>query len=158
MVLYSGTRVYQNNRLISINNIEKMESFKFKNNRYLDSTSIVHNHKKLNEILDDTGWIKLNLINGATIWTQGREPCYRRIGNRVYLSGLFKAPASNSVLPISYLPEGFRPHYDYESFIIRNGSSYCICGVNQDNRNGAIWIQFSKAGETSLSNVSFLVD
>lgn len=106
----------------------------------------------------DTGWIELELINGATLFTDGRTPSYRKIGKIVYLSGLFKAPETNDVTPIAYLPEGFRPHYDYESFIIRNGVGYCIAGINRDNQNGAIWIQNSTTGETSLSNISFIAD
>lgn len=107
---------------------------------------------------DDTGWIELELINGATLFTNGRNPSYRRIGKIVYLSGLFQAPATNEVLPIAYLPVGFRPHYDYESSIIRNGTGYCIAGINRYGTDGAIWIQNSVAGETSLSNISFIAD
>lgn len=116
------------------------------------------NWRSINNDLNDTGWIKLNLINGATNFTNGRDLAYRKIGKIVYLSGLFTAPATNEVLPIAYLPVGFRPHYDYESFIIRNGAGYCKAGINRDNGDGAIWIQGATAGETSFSNISFIAD
>lgn len=106
---------------------------------------------------DDTGWIKLDLINGATNFTQGRDLAYRKIGKVVYLSGLITAPATNEVLPIAQLPVGCRPHYNFESFVIRNGTGYCKAGINKNN-DGYIWIQNSVAGETSFSNVSFIAD
>ena len=106
---------------------------------------------------DDTGWIKLNLLNGATNFTQGRDLAYRKIGKVVYLSGLITAPATNKVLPIAQLPIGCRPHYDFESFVVRNGTGYCKAGINKSN-DGYIWIQNSVAGETSFSNVSFIAD
>lgn len=106
---------------------------------------------------DDTGWIKLDLINGATNFTQGRDLAYRKIGKVVYLSGLITAPATNEILPIAQLPVGCRPHYNYESFVIRNGAGYCKAGINKSD-DGYIWIQNSVAGETSFSNVSFIAD
>ena len=116
------------------------------------------NADNISNLQYDTGWINLDLINGATDFTDGRKLAYRKIGKIVYLSGLFEAPATDIVLPIAYLPVGFRPHYDYESFIIRNGSGYCKAGINMNNGDGAIWIQNAVAGETSLSNVSFIAD
>lgn len=41
------------------------KSFKFKNNMYLDSTSIVHGNRKLNEILDKMQ-IKTKEVSGNT--------------------------------------------------------------------------------------------
>lgn len=108
--------------------------------------------------ISDTGWIKLTLKNGATNFTDGRDLCYRKIGKVVYLSGLITAPESTSVLAIASLPAGFRPHYDYESFVIRNGAGYCKAGISMNGDAGAIWIQGSVAGETSFSNVCFIAD
>ena len=118
-------------------------------------TLLKNNYSSLS---NDTGWIKLDLINGATNFVNGRELVYRKIGKTVYLSGLITAPATDSVLPIAYLPVGFRPHYDYESFVIRNGTGYCKAGINKSNGDGAIWIQGAVAGETSLSNISFIAE
>lgn len=125
------------------------------NNLQEQITLLKNNYSSLS---NDTGWIKLDLINGATNFTNGRELAYRKIGKIVYLSGLIAAPVTNDVLPIAYLPVGFRPHYDYESFVIRNGAGYCKAGINRENGDGAIWIQGAVAGETSLSNVSFIAD
>lgn len=105
---------------------------------------------------EDTGWIKINLINGAEDFIPGeRQLSYRRIGKVVYLSGAITPPATSSLIAIGVLPEGFRPHYDFESFIIRNGDGYCKAGVNY---TGAIWVQNCTNAETTFSSTSFIAD
>lgn len=105
---------------------------------------------------EDTGWIKINLINGATDFIPGeRQLSYRKVGKVVYLSGAITPPATTSLIAIGVLPEGFRPHYDFESFIIRNGDGYCKAGVNY---TGAIWVQNCANAETTFSSTSFIAD
>lgn len=118
------------------------------------------NLEEVQEKTKDTGWIELNLINGATNITTDRKLSCRKIGNVVYLSGAIIAPttADNSVTIIAYLPSGFIPHYNYESFVIRNANGTCLAGINLNTKDGAIWIQNAENGETSFSNVSFIAD
>lgn len=118
------------------------------------------NMQELQEKSNDTGWIELSLINGATSIENDRKLSYRKIGNIVYLSGTIIPPetASSSAVIIAYLPSGCRPHYTYESFIIRNNNGSCIAGINFSTIDGAIWIQNATNGETSFSNVSFVAD
>lgn len=118
------------------------------------------NLEELQEKTNDTGWIELSLINGATSIENDRKLSYRKIGNIVYLSGTIIPPetASSSAVIIAYLPSGCRPHYTYESFIIRNNNGSCIAGINFSTIDGAIWIQNATNGETSFSNVSFIAD
>lgn len=118
------------------------------------------NMQELQEKSNDTGWIELSLINGATSIENDRKLSYRKIGNIVYLSGTIIPPetASSSAVIIAYLPSGCRPHYTYESFIIRNNNGSCIAGINFSTIDGAIWIQNATNGETSFSNVSFIAD
>ena len=118
------------------------------------------NLEAVQEKTKDTGWIELNLINGATNITTDRKLSCRKIGNVVYLSGAIIAPttADNSVTIIAYLPSGFIPHYNYESFVIRNANGTCLAGINLNTKDGAIWIQNAGNGETSFSNVSFIAD
>ncbi len=105
---------------------------------------------------EDTGWIKINLINGAEDFIPGeRQLSYRKVGKVVYLSGAITPPATTSLIAIGVLPEGFRPHYDFESFIIRNGDGYCKAGVNY---TGAIWVQNCTNTETTFSSTSFIAD
>lgn len=108
----------------------------------------------------DTGWVELTLVNDATNIVDDRKLSYRKVGDVVYLSGAIIPPASavDAAVTIAYLPEGFRPHYPYESFIVRNSDGYCIAGINFDSIDGAIWIQNAANGETSFSNVSFIAD
>lgn len=118
------------------------------------------NMQELQEKTNDTGWIELSLINGATSIENDRKLSYRKIGNIVYLSGTIIPPetASSSAVIIAYLPSGCRPHYTYESFIIRNNNGSCVAGINFSTIDGAIWIQNATNGETSFSNVSFIAD
>lgn len=113
-------------------------------------------NSKIKTLGEDTGWIKIDLINGATDFIPGeRQLSYRKIGKVVYLSGAIIPPATSSLIAIGVLPEGFRPHYDFESFIIRNGDGYCKAGVNY---TGAIWVQNCTNAETTFSSTSFIAD
>lgn len=150
------------------------KTIKFKNNMYLDTRGAVHNGTILKTYLDnektrvdgkqnklyDSGWKYLTLQNGATIFNENNKPRYRKIGNIVYLDGLFSSPATSvtSPLTIATLPSGYRPSSWWKSFIIRNGTNSCICGVNKGGVTGEIWIQYASAEETSLNGIVFVAD
>lgn len=109
--------------------------------------------------LYDSGWINFtNFQNGATVWdTNFSPPRYRRIGNVVYLNGLFTAGTTGTVQ--FTLPAGFRPTSQYESHMVRNGTSHAIIYINQGAVNGMLAIQNSTAGlETSLNGISYITN
>lgn len=58
--------------------------------------------------LINTNWTELPLINGAEAYSEAQKPCYKRVGNEVFLSGVFKG-VSASDTQIATLPVGFRP-------------------------------------------------
>lgn len=58
--------------------------------------------------LSDSGWGNLPLAEGITAYNEEQIPRYRRIGNEVFLSGVFKGVTANNTV-IGTLPEGFRP-------------------------------------------------
>lgn len=64
---------------------------------------------ELNDKLADSGWIDLPLSDGITAYNDEQKPRYRKIGNIVYLSGVFKGVTANNTV-VGTLPEGFRPN------------------------------------------------
>lgn len=107
----------------------------------------------------DSGWINFtNFQNGAAVWDSNfSPPRYRRIGNIVYLNGLF-ASGTNGTVQFT-LPVGFRPSSQYESHMVRNGTSHAIIYINQGAINGMLAIQNSEANkETSLNGISYITD
>lgn len=65
------------------------------------------NNTKQDKIVD-SGWIDLVLTNGAVAYSTAQKPQYRKIGNVVYIRGVFKGVVSTPTT-ISQLPEGYRP-------------------------------------------------
>ena len=59
--------------------------------------------------LFDSGWGNLPLAEGITAYNEEQTPRYRRIGNEVFLSGVFKGVTVNNTV-VGVLPEGFRPN------------------------------------------------
>lgn len=57
---------------------------------------------------NDSGWLDLPLADGMTAYSEAQKPRYRRIGNEVFLCGVFiGVTASNTV--VATLPSGYRP-------------------------------------------------
>lgn len=58
--------------------------------------------------LTDSGWLDLPLATGITAYSDGQKPRYRKIGNEVFLSGVYKGAVGENVT-IATLPSGYRP-------------------------------------------------
>lgn len=58
--------------------------------------------------LNDSGWLDLTLADGITAYSDAQKPRYRKIGNEVFLSGVYKGAAAENVT-IATLPSGYRP-------------------------------------------------
>lgn len=65
------------------------------------------NNTKQDKIVD-SGWLDLPLSNGAVAYSTAQKPQYRKIGNVVYIRGVFKGVTSTPVV-IGQLPVGYRP-------------------------------------------------
>lgn len=58
--------------------------------------------------ITDSGWIDLQLNTGVEPHSEEQKPRYRKVGNTVFLSGVFKNIEGDNI-PIATLPEGYRP-------------------------------------------------
>lgn len=56
----------------------------------------------------DSGWHDIPLKDGITAYNSDQRPAYRRIGEVVFLAGVFKG-VTDANTDIAVLPEGFRP-------------------------------------------------
>lgn len=56
----------------------------------------------------DSGWLDLPLATGITAYSDAQKPRYRKIGNEVFLSGVYKGVTASNIT-IATLPAGFRP-------------------------------------------------
>lgn len=64
---------------------------------------------EIQNFMDDSGWVRLVLENGATAYNADSVPSFRCVGNRMYLRGAVKGVTalntSIAVLPVEYRPE-----------------------------------------------------
>ena len=99
------------------------KSYKPKGGNYISSTGIVHgsNHRLLSELLNDTGWIEVQL--GTNITTFSWEKlAYRRIGDIVFIHGGISIP--NGTTWQTVLATGFpRPRQDTGFLCANNATS-----------------------------------
>ena len=90
--------------------MKKVLNFILKHDMLWDSTSIVHEDKLLNTILEDSGWLDLPLESGVSADGYSGKPQYRKIGNIVEIRGSISfTKASSGNTSLATLPEGFRP-------------------------------------------------
>ena len=132
------------------------KSIKFRNDTYLDSSSVVHNKNKLSNILKDSGWQYPTLLNN---WSNKNfSKCrYRKIGNIVYIEGVVGNNSNTSKSTIFILPKEYRPTYNYSSFPCRDGGGTSRIYVATD---GTIVYEKATGDNTELSlyGISFFVD
>lgn len=62
----------------------------------------------LTTALTDSGWLDLPLATGITAYSDAQKPRYRKIGNEVFLSGVYRGVTGENVT-IATLPSGYRP-------------------------------------------------
>jgi hypothetical protein len=58
--------------------------------------------------LTDSGWLDLPLATGITAYSDAQKPRYRKIGNTVFLNGVYKGAVGENVT-VATLPTGYRP-------------------------------------------------
>lgn len=59
--------------------------------------------------LIDSGWIDLPLATGISVYSEAQRPCYRKIGNEVFISGVIKGVTASDTV-VATLPAGYRPN------------------------------------------------
>jgi hypothetical protein len=77
-------------------------------NIYDDVAKLQADVADLRERTADSGWRDLQLKEGITAYSSDQRPVYRRIGEIVFLAGVFKGVTAIN-LDIATLPDGFRP-------------------------------------------------
>lgn len=110
--------------------------------------------------VSDSGWIDLTLLNGVQAYNENQVPQYRKIGNRVYLRGVFKN-VTTFPTNIAQLPVDFRPSQRIIYFMATNGVNIARLEIELD---GSINVMASNRTDIvvgthySLGTLTFLID
>ena len=108
----------------------------------------------LSDYFSDTGWVALDLENGAQAYDSTNVPECRSIGGKVYLRGGFKnATVANTV--ISTLPVAFRPETDFY-FVTSSISSGAVTNtitMKIDTLGQLTLVNFAASGTTTATDL-----
>lgn len=124
----------------------------------LNYSNLERDVMEIEEKITDTGWATLPLENGAVAYNAAQIPQYRKIGNNVYVRGVFKGIFATGT--VARLPEGFRPSQRLIINLPRTG--YTVTRFEIET-NGEIKFTGSSDGITtntwfSFSDTSFFID
>lgn len=88
----------------------------------------------INERIVDTGWVNVELLNGARLFTEGYNLQIRKIYNTVYMrgriTGLTEHPTTIAVLPQQFRP---RDGYSFRFIVPSNGGTSAVFVFNPDS-------------------------
>lgn len=88
----------------------------------------------INERIVDTGWVNVELLNGAKLFTDGYNLQIRKIYNTVYMrgriTGLTEHPTTIAVLPQQFRP---RDGYSFRFIVPSNGGTSAVFVFNPDS-------------------------
>ena len=90
----------------------KVQNYKVKDNNYIDSSSIMHNRKKLNEILDSNG---IEIGNASVSLNNDGVGLLYDGDDRIILSAWFSKVANGYCNPY-YYPDGKNWYVNCKSF------------------------------------------
>jgi hypothetical protein len=99
---------------------------------------------------NDSGWLNLSL-SGATAYSTGLQPRYRKVGDTVFLEGEMKLTSSlaaGGVTAIGTLPSGYRPPRNNQYICQGSGNAIWLFAVNS---NGTCEVGRYRNGDTSAS-------
>lgn len=83
--------------------------------------------------LTDSGWIDLALATGITAYSADQKPQYRKIGNEIYLRGVYRG-ASGTNITVATLPSGFRPAKKIIAACASVGQMFSKISIETDGR------------------------
>ena len=100
---------------------------KFKNDYYLDTTSIYHKRIPLPKLFEDSGELPLSIASGFTFYNSQSECWYRKIGKIVEINASLKPTADisnggNDKVMFT-IPAGFRPKANVDTVCQGSGSN-----------------------------------
>jgi len=136
--------------------------FNLKDNDLNNYVTWVYN-TLLAEIEQDTGWVSLELLNGAKLFTEGYDLQVRRIRNTVFMRGRITGLVEHPTT-IAIMPEQFRPRdgYSFRFIVPSNGGTNAVFVFNPTS--GTIILDFTSDGQVpaerwfSFNNVVFCTD
>lgn len=81
--------------------------------------------------ITDTGWVSLELLNGAKLYTEGYDLQIRRVHNTVFMrgriTGLTEHPTTIAVVPQQFRP---RDNYSFRFIVPSNGGTSAVFVIN----------------------------
>lgn len=96
--------------------------------------SLLNEINGINERIVDTGWVNVDLLNGAKLFTDGYNLQVRKIYNTVYMrgriTGLTEHPTTIAVLPQQFRP---RDGYSFRFIVPSNGGTSAVFVFNPDS-------------------------
>jgi len=115
------------------------------------------------EKINDTGWVSLELLNGVKLFTEGYDLQVRRIGNTVFMRGRITGLTEHPTT-IAIMPEQFRPrdNYSFRFLVPSNGGTNAVFVFN--TTSGTVILDFTSDGNVpaerwfSFNNVVFCTD
>lgn len=118
---------------------------------YDDVAELQTNVAAIETAINGTPWETLPLLNGAVAYNASQTPQYKKIGNHVFIRGVFKGITERVV--IAQLPVGFRPSqriilcyprtgYAVTKFEIETDGTIKYVGFG-DAINANTWFSFS---------------
>jgi len=117
----------------------------------------------INERIVDTGWVNVELLNGAKLFTAGYNLQIRKIYNTVYMrgriTGLTEHPTTIAVLPQQFRP---RAGYSFRFIVPSNGGTSAVFVFNPDS--GTVILDNTSDGQVpearwfSFNNVVYCAD
>lgn len=117
-------------------------------------TMIQNLDDKVNNFMQDSGWINFTLESGATAYNSSNKPGVRCVGNRVYLRGSFKGVTTLGkticTLPVSYRPA--QTHTFTTAAI--SGTTVQDSVVMQVNTDGTIKLAAASGSLSSSAGIS----
>ena len=117
----------------------------------------------INERIVDTGWVNVELLNGAKLFTAGYNLQIRKIYNTVYMRGRITGLTEHPTT-IAVLPQQFRPKdgYSFRFIVPSNGGTSAVFVFNPDS--GTVILDNTSDGNVpearwfSFNNVVYCAD
>lgn len=117
----------------------------------------------INERILDTGWVNLELLNGAKLFTAGYNLQVRKVQNTVYMRGRITGLTEHPTT-IAVLPQQFRPKdgYSFRFIVPSNGGTSAVFVFNPDS--GTVILDNTSDGNVpaerwfSFNNISYISD
>lgn len=107
------------------------------------------------KIVEDTGWIDLELADGVRVGKLTGTPQCRRIGKHVYIRGSVGFTAQNTPLELCVLPKDFCPLNNMYKFTATGGNTVARTYYTSGGAIGCDWIIHLLKNNVLTGNVNW---